>query len=305
MPLLGSHLSIAGGLYKAADGAAALGMETVQIFTHSPSQWSVTPVAGKLKKGESAWQGKLLKEEDIRAFREAVERHKLSQPCAHDSYLINLGSLDPELQERSIQAFIVELQRAEALGLAGVVMHPGSYVEGTEEAGLERVVSALNRVRELTEDLAVETWLEATAGQGTNLGYRFEQLAYLLREVTDSSRMGVCIDTCHIFAAGYPLKTKDEYEATIKELSQVVGLDRVRAWHINDSKKGQGSRVDRHEHIGEGCIGADAFGFLINDPRFAKLPMILETKKEKRDGEEMDAVNLRRLRGMLSKSRKN
>jgi deoxyribonuclease-4 len=283
MPLLGAHNSIAGGYYKAVDKAAELGMDTVQIFTKNNNQW----------------RGKPLTDEDVRLFREALERTGVQHPCAHDSYLINLASPDDALWRKSIDAFIDELRRAEALGLDGVVMHPGSYVDSSDAAGLARVVAALDLVCGQTPGLCTQIWLEATAGQGTNLGHRFGHLAYILEHSAHGERMGVCIDTCHIFAAGYPLHTPEEYEATFRELDAVIGLGRVRAFHLNDSKKGLGSRVDRHEHIGEGQIGLEPFRRLLNDPRFAHLPMYLETKKETRDGEEMDAVNLRRLRGLV------
>jgi len=284
MPLLGAHNSIAGGYYKAADKAAELGMDTVQLFTKNNNQW----------------RGKPLTDEDVRLFREALERTGVRYPCAHDSYLINLASPDDALWRKSIDAFIDELRRAEALGLDGVVMQPGSYVDSSEDAGLARVVKALDLVCAQTKGVRTGVWLEATAGQGTNLGHRFEQLAYILEHSAGGNRMGVCIDTCHIFAAGYPLHTPEEYETTFREFDAVIGLDRVRAFHLNDSKKGLGSRVDRHEHIGEGQIGLEPFRRLLNDPRFAHLPMYLETKKEKRDGEEMDAVNLRRLRELIA-----
>ncbi len=283
MPLLGAHNSIAGGYYKAVDTAAELGMDTVQLFTKNNNQW----------------KGKPLSEEDVRLFREALERTGVRHPCAHDSYLINLASPDDALWRKSIDAFIDELRRAEALGLDGVVMHPGSYVDSSEEAGLARIVGALDQVCGETKGIRTEIWLEATAGQGTNLGHRFEHLAYILKHSAQSDRMGVCIDTCHIFAAGYPLHSPEEYEATFRELDAVIGIDRVRGFHLNDSKKGLGSCVDRHEHIGEGEIGLEPFRRLLNDPRFTDLPMYLETKKEQRDGEEMDAVNLRRLRGLI------
>ncbi|SFJ09586.1 deoxyribonuclease IV [Planctomicrobium piriforme] len=285
MPFLGSHLSISGGYYKAADAAAAYGMGTVQIFTKNNNQW----------------RAKELSDEEIRAFQTAVREHKLQVPCAHDSYLINLASGNDELWEKSLEAFVIELERAEALGLAGVVMHPGSYVDTSEEAGLARIVTALDEVHRRTAGFKVGTWLEVTAGQGTNLGYKFEHLGEIISKSKQPERFGVCLDSCHLFAAGYGLKTKTEYKATMQQLDEHVGIDRVRAWHLNDSKKGQGSRVDRHEHIGEGCIGVEAFGFILNDPKFKKLPMYLETKKEKRDGEEMDAVNLRVLQSLMAK----
>ncbi|MGD9854803.1 MAG: deoxyribonuclease IV [Planctomycetaceae bacterium] len=285
MPLFGSHLSIAGGYHKAARAATELGMDTVQLFTKNNNQW----------------RAKALTDEDARLFKAAIKDGGLKIPCAHDSYLINVASPDDALWRKSLDALVVEMERAEALGLAGVVMHPGSYVESSEAAGLKRIIKALNEAVKRTKGFAVEFWLENTAGQGTNLGHRFEHLATLIDGVKDSTRLGVCIDTCHTFAAGYGLRTKSEYKATIDELDKVVGLDRVRAFHLNDSKKPQGSRVDRHEHIGEGELGLDPFRFLLNDKRFAKLPMYLETKKEDRGGEPMDAVNLRTLRSLVSR----
>lgn len=285
MPLFGSHLSIAGGYYKAAEAAGALGMDTVQIFTKNNNQWA----------------GKPLSDDDVRRFRAAVEAHGLRIPCAHDSYLINLASPDNALWNRSLEAFTVELERAEALGLAGVVMHPGSHLDGTVEDGLERVARGINESLRRTRGAAVQVWIETTAGQGTNLGHRFEHLQWLLEHSQPQERLGVCVDTCHLFAAGYPLETADEYAATLAEFDRLIGVDRIRAFHLNDSKKPLGSRVDRHEHIGEGALGLEPFRRLLNDPRFAGHPMYLETKKEQRDGEEMDAVNLRTLKGLLQK----
>ena len=226
--------------------------------------------------------------------------HKLRVPCAHDSYLINIASPKDDLWQKSLDALVVELERAEALGLAGVVMHPGSFVDSSEAEGLKRIVKGLNEAIKRTKGFAVELWLETTAGQGTNLGpsVRTHRSA-ASQQTKDSTRLGVCVDTCHIFAAGYRLKSKPEYKATMDEMDDVIGLDRIRAFHLNDSKKPQGSRVDRHDHIGEGEIGLEPFRFVLNDKRFAKLPMYLETKKEDRDGEPMDAVNLRTLRSLM------
>lgn len=283
MPLLGSHLSVAGGYHKAVYSAAALGMETVQIFTKNNNQW----------------KGKPLSDDDIRLFRQAITETGLRSPCAHDSYLINLASPNEDLWRKSIDAFTIELERAEALDLTGVVMHPGSFVDGTADQGLQRIVTALDEVHQRTPGFRVQTWLETTAGQGTNLGYRFEHLRYLLDNMTTADRCGVCVDTCHIFAAGYPIISPADYAATFDELIDNVGHARIRAFHLNDSKKGLGSRVDRHEHLGEGELGLEPFRHLLNDPRFAQCPMYLETKKEKREGEDMDAINLNVLRGLI------
>ncbi len=289
MPLLGAHMSIAGGYYRAVEAAARFGMETVQLFTKNNNQWRAKP----------------LSDADIRQFRTALVDHGIQVPCAHDSYLINLASPNDDLWHKSVEAFIVELERAEALGLAGVVMHPGSFVDSSETDGLSRIVNGIDESTRRTSGQKVEIWLETTAGQGTNLGHRFEHLAEIIARVQQPERLGVCVDTCHIFAAGYGLRTRAQYRATIQELDDVIGIDRVRAFHLNDSKKEQGSRVDRHEHIGEGHLGLEPFRFVLNDRRFRQLPMYLETRKEDRDGQPMDAVNLDTLRGLLSSRRRS
>ncbi|MBC8115510.1 MAG: deoxyribonuclease IV [Candidatus Saccharimonas sp.] len=283
MPLFGSHLSIAGGYYKAVESAASLDMQTVQLFTKNNNQW----------------KGKPLTDDDARLFREAIERTGIRRPCAHNSYLINIASPDDVLWQKSIDALVDELQRAEALGLDGVVMHPGAFVGSSEEAGQRRIVLALDEVHSRTVGTRCQLWLETTAGQGTCLGHRFEQIGFVLKEVRESERLGVCVDSCHIVAAGYPLQTDDEYAATMAEFDKAIGVQRVRAWHLNDSKKPLGSRVDRHEHIGEGFLGLEPFRHIVNDPRFADTPMYLETEKGERDGEELDAINLRTLRGLM------
>jgi len=284
VPLFGSHLSMSGGFFKAANAAGGYGMDTVQIFTKNNNQWKAKPIS----------------EKEISEFKAAVNEHGLQVPCSHDSYLINLASPNDELWNKSIDAFTIELERAEALGLAGVVMHPGSYVDSSEEAGLARIVKGLNEVHRRTSGVNVQTWTEATAGQGTNLGHRFEHLGFIISNSESPERFGVCVDSCHIFAAGYGIQKEAEYRETMQQLDEHVGIKRVKAWHLNDSKKERGSRVDRHEHIGEGHIGIEAFRLIVNDPRFKDLPMILETKKEVRDGQDMDTVNLQVLRSLLS-----
>ncbi len=315
MPLFGSHLSVAGGLYKAVDAAAQLGMSTVQIFTHSPSQWAVKSASPEEAPRSSSqassnscnhqWHAKLLADDDIRRFREAILRTGIQIPCAHDSYLINLASPDDALWQKSIEAIVAELQRAESLGLEGVVMHPGSFVTSSIDEGQRRIVAGLNEAHRRTKGLRCQYWLETTAGQGSNLGHRFEQIAFVLNEVSEPERLGVCVDSCHIFAAGYPLQTKFEYDATMNEFDETIGVNRIRAWHLNDSKKPLGSRVDRHEHIGEGCLGVEPFRHIVNDARFAETPMYLETEKGERDGQNLDAMNLATLRSLIAKPSKS
>ena len=283
MPLFGSHLSIAGGYFKAVETAAELGLQSVQLFTKNNNQWA----------------GKPLVDDDIRRFRESIARTGIQRPCAHDSYLINLASPDDVLWEKSLNALVDELERAESLGLDGVVMHPGSYVSSTEELGQQRIVEGLNEAHRRTAGFRCEYWLETTAGQGTNLGHRFEQIEFVLKRVREPERLGVCVDSCHIYAAGYALGSKSEYAATMEEFDRIIGIDRIRAWHLNDSKKPLGSRVDRHEHIGEGCLGLEPFRHIVNDARFAEIPMYLETEKGERDGVNLDAMNLATLQGLL------
>lgn len=285
MPLLGAHMSIAGGYYKAVEAAAALRMDCVQLFTKNNNQWRAKPLSN----------------EDVARFREALERTGVREPCAHDSYLINLASPDGELWQKSLDAFIVELERAEALGLRGVVMHPGSHTTASVEEGLARVIRALDIALERTAGQRVGIWLENTAGQGTNLGHRFEHLRHILDGVQDSTRLGVCIDSCHLFAAGYPIVERGDYLATIDQLHAVIGIERVRAFHLNDSQRELGSRVDRHAHIGEGHLGHEAFRHILNDPRFSGLPMYLETPKGTRDGADLDALNLAALRSLVAR----
>jgi deoxyribonuclease-4 len=283
MPHFGAHMSIAGGLHKAVAASVAFNCGTVQIFTKNANQW----------------QGKPLTDFDIQTFRQAARDAKLRFPTAHDSYLINLASPDDALYRKSIDAFTEELRRAEALGLSYLVMHPGAHMGSGEVAGLARVVAAFNEVHARCSGFGVKVLVENTAGQGTCLGHRFEHLAAILAGVKDSARLGVCFDTCHAFAAGYPLGSVDAYGATFEEFESVIGLKRLRLFHLNDSVKPLGSRVDRHAGIGLGQIGLEAFRTLVNDPRFRDRPMILETPKEDGDGNAMDPVNLGILRTLL------
>jgi deoxyribonuclease IV len=286
MPLFGAHLSIAGGCHKALLAAKDHGCATVQLFTKSSNQWNAKP----------------LTDEDIATFRRTLDETGLQFPTGHDSYLINLASPDEGLWRKSLEAFVVEVQRAETLGLTYLVMHPGSPTDGNESAGLKRVAKALDEVHKRCAKFSVKILLETTAGQGNCLGHRFEHLARLLELVKKPERLGVCLDTCHVFAAGYSLAPQANYEATMKDFDRVVGLDQVLVFHLNDSQKPFGSRVDRHAHLGRGCIGLEAFRLLVNDPRFQDRPMILETPKEEGDNNDMDTVNLQVLRELAAVS---
>ena len=283
MPLFGAHMSGAGGLHNAVAASVEHACDTVQIFTKNANQWAAKPLA----------------DADIAAFRKAVKQAKLKFATAHDSYLINLAAADDVLWNKSIDAFTIELERAEALGLSYLVTHPGAHVGSGVEAGIARVVKGLNAVHARFPGFQVKVLLELTAGQGSCLGAKLEEIAAIREGTKDPARLGVCLDTCHVFAAGYEIHTKPGYAALFEEFDDRIGLSHLRLFHVNDSVKGCGSRVDRHAAIGQGQIGLDAFRWLVNDPRFAKRPMILETPKENEAGEPMDSVNLATLRGLV------
>jgi deoxyribonuclease IV len=256
----------------------------VQVFTKNNNQWRAKPIS----------------QEDVSLFSTALKEQKIAQPMSHASYLINLASHNPSLWEKSVDGMVVELHRASQLGICYVVVHPGAHTGQTEQAGIANVVRAIDEIHQRADGIAAQILLEATAGQGTCLGCRFEQLAAMVKGAHRSDRLGICVDTCHLFAAGYPLAERSDYLRTFRELDKVVGLDRIKAFHLNDSKKDFGSRVDRHEHIGRGKLGLAAFGHLLNDHRFRHIPMYLETPKGVTDdGEDWDAVNMRKLRGLL------
>ena len=285
MPILGSHLSIAGGYYKAVESAHAVGCDCVQLFTKNNNQWRAKEITAA----------------EVDQFRGALAERRITHPLSHASYLINLASPVEDLWRKSVDSLVVELQRAEQLGIPYVVVHPGSHTTATEEEGIALIVKALDEIAARTQKLAAIPLLENVAGQGSNLGWKFEQLGAMLAGVKDRSRLGVCFDTCHAFAAGYPLGTPEEFNDTWKQFDRVVGIGLIKAFHLNDSKRELGSRVDRHEHIGEGELGLEPFRLLLADKRFRKVPMYLETAKEKNaHGEEWDVVNLRVLRGLTA-----
>jgi deoxyribonuclease-4 len=273
-----------GGCHNALLQAQALGCDCVQLFTRAPSQWN----------------GRELSDEEVRLFRRTLRQSCLRQPMAHDCYLTNLASPDEALYRRSVETFLVELWRVERLGLRYLVMHPGAHLDSGEETGLARVAAALDEIHSRTPGFKARVLLETTAGQGSTLGHRFEHLARILSLVSEPDRLGVCFDTCHVFAAGYALAPAAEYQATMRSFERTIGLRRLRAFHVNDSLKPQGSRVDRHAHIGRGEMGLEPFRLLVNDRRFRNRPMILETPKEEGEESDMDAVNLATLRGLVA-----
>jgi deoxyribonuclease-4 len=283
MPLLGAHMSIAGGYYKAVESAARCEMNVVQIFTKNNNQW----------------RAKEITDDEAETFKATLKEQNISIPLSHSSYLINLAAPDAVLWKKSIDAMVVELFRAGQLGIKHVVMHPGAFTTTDEATGIVRIAKAIDEVHKQTKKAGANIALENTAGQGSCLGWRFEHLAEIIAKVKNSDRLAVCIDTCHTFAAGYPLGTDKEYKATMKALDRVVGLNRVVAFHLNDSKKDLGSRVDRHEHIGRGKLGLEPFRLLLNDKRFRQVPMYLETPKGQENGEDLDVINLRTLRALV------
>ena len=292
MPRLGAHLSIGGGLPRAVDRAVASRCEALQIFTKSAGQW----------------RARVIPDDEIVLFRRRVADTGLYPVIAHNSYLINIAAAAPALREQSLAALIEEYDRAGALGLQGLVMHPGSFTTGTEAEGLRLIASGLRTLLRTRRRATPLILLEHTAGQGTNLGHRFEHLADVIEQLDGSPRVGVCLDTCHLLTAGYDICSEEGYVQTFREFDRLVGLDRLKAFHLNDSKRPCGSRVDRHEHIGKGCLGLEPFRRILTDPRFAGLPMLLETPKldtpesrRRSDVDPWDARNLRTLRRLMRK----
>ncbi len=281
--LLGAHTSISGGVASSVDRAVKIGCKTMQIFTKNNNQWKAFP----------------LTEEAVRNYKIKLRLSKINPVIAHDSYLINLCAKEKAILSRSREAFLDELKRCELLGIPYLNFHPGAHRGQGEKDGIKIVAESLNFIHEKTPNFKVKSMIETTAGQGTNIGYRFEQIREIIDLVEDKKRLTVCIDTCHIFAAGYDLRTEKMYNKTLDEFNKIVGFKFLKAFHLNDSKKELGSRVDRHEHIGKGFIGKRGFKFLMNDKRFEDIPKILETPK----GPDMleDIMNMRVL-GRLVKT---
>ncbi len=287
-------------------------MDCVQIFTKSPNSWGMEPVKndGKPQKGfqsvnaslftknQQQWKCKPLDPAAIQSWATERDRLKFAHTVSHDSYLINLASADDALWNKSIDLFVEELTRCGLLGIPYLVTHPGAHLGTGEEAGLRRVAKALDRIHARVPK-GVITCLEITAGQGSSLGYKLEHLAGIIEQTKADDRLGVCLDTAHLFAAGYDFRGR-KYAKFRKQIDSTVGIDRVKVLHLNDSKKELGSRVDRHDHIGVGKIGVEGFTGFVKDKAFKKIPKILETPKEKHeDGREWDVVNLEVLKGLM------
>lgn len=291
MARLGAHMSIAGGLPLAVERAVAHRCEALQIFAKNASQW----------------RGRELTAQEVRQFRAGVRGAAIRPVVSHASYLINLASGSRLLRDQSMAAMADEIDRAEALGLLGVVLHPGCYTAGDEDNGLRLVAEALVDLLRVRPRGRTMVLLEHTAGQGTALGRTFEQTASIIDRANGHKRIGVCLDTCHLLASGYDISSPEGYQTTFRAFDRIIGFDRLRLFHLNDSKKPLGSRVDRHTHIGEGFVGLDAFGRLLNDPRFADLPMLLETPKTEGRAraaitiDPLDAKNLETLRRLRAR----
>jgi deoxyribonuclease-4 len=293
MPRLGAHVSVAGGLPRAVARAVVHQCDAIQIFAKNANQW----------------RGRQLPADEIDAFRAAVRQAGIAPVVSHASYLINLASRARALRQQSIDAMADEMERARALGLFGVVLHPGSYTDGDETSGIDLIAEALTGLLGAQKPhQGPMILLEQTAGQGTSIGARFEQLAGIITRMNFDARVGVCLDTCHLFAAGYDLRSAAAYAQTFDQFDGVIGFERLKVFHLNDSKKPLGSRIDRHEHIGDGHLGLAAFERLLNDPRFSDMPMLLETAKA-HDGrptgpvevDRYDERNLRTLRRLLNR----
>jgi len=262
-PLLGAHMSISGGMPEAVARGESIGCAAIQIFLKNSNQW----------------RGAAISQEEAQTFKADLAASRIRAVFGHDSYLINLASPDEGLYEKSIRAMVDEVERAALLGVPFIVIHPGSHMGEGEQWGLKRIIEGVNRVFGETPRSGVKIAFETTAGQGTNLGCRFEQLATLMEGVSDPSRTGACFDTCHVFAAGYDMRARKDYRATLRTFDEVIGLGNLLAIHLNDSKKELGSRVDRHEHIGKGFLGLESFRHVLNDSRLKKIPKVLETPK--------------------------
>jgi deoxyribonuclease-4 len=295
LPRFGAHMSIAGGMHRAFERAAEAGCDCLQVFVKNQRQWNARPLTG----------------DEIEAWQAAAERTGIGPVVAHATYLINLASPDRAARRKSLEAFVVELQRCEQLGIEGLVVHPGSHMDDNDETrsvserdGCRRVAAALREAIDRLGPARVRPLLEVTAGQGTCLGHRFEHLAEIIEASGCGDRVGVCFDTCHALAAGYDLASDAGWQATRKSLERSIGLRRLACFHLNDSMRERDSRVDRHTHIGAGHVGTAGFRRIVNDPAFRRIPMILETPKGTDErGRDYDRLNLARLRRLVRQNR--
>lgn len=282
MDYFGAHMSIAGGLHNAPGRGVKVGCGVIQIFTQNSNQW----------------RGKIPSDSEVSLFREKWEESGLHEIVSHDIYLINLAAPPGDTRDKSLLSFREEMERCARLGIDKIVMHPGAHLGDGEDTGLKRICEAFEILLREVPEFGGKILLETTAGQGTNLGYRFEHLRAIIDGSSHPDRFAVCFDTCHTFAAGYDMTTTEGYRDVFAEFDRIIGLDRLLCFHLNDSKKGLNCRVDRHEHIGHGAMGLEGFRLLANDPRFARIPKILETPKGEND--ELDVMNLKTLRGLVA-----
>ena len=273
--LLGAHFSIAKGLHQAILSADSYKCNTLQIFT----------------KNAQTWKEKTLTEKEIKKFKHTKEQTGIHQIISHTSYLINIAGPDKKKAEMSCEALKQEFIRCRQLDIPYTVLHPGSHMGDGEEKGINRITDNINQIFSATEEITTRLLLETTAGQGSSIGHTFEQLATIIEKIHDQSRIGICLDTCHIFAAGYDISDKKGYKNTIKDFDDIIGLKNLFVIHLNDTQKACNTRVDRHEHIGDGFIGLDAFKLIVNDSRLQNIPKILETPKLKNE-QDADSINL-------------
>ncbi len=280
---IGAHISISGGLDKAVPRAVKIGCEAIQIFTKNNTQWQ----ARKLSDGE------------VQKFWDEVQKFKIHPIVVHSSYLINLCSADLKILKKSRDALVEELKRCERIGAMCLVFHPGAHLGKGEDYGIKLTAESINIAHEKTKGFKTFTVIETTAGQGTTIGYKFEQIRKIIDLVEEKSRIGVCIDTCHIFSAGYDIRSEKKCENIFKEFDEIIGVERIKVFHLNDSKRELGSRIDRHYHIGKGFIGKEAFRFIMHNPDFKDIPKIIETPKGLDD--EFDIMNLTTLRKLAKR----
>jgi deoxyribonuclease IV len=274
--LLGAHCSIGGGLYTAFERASIIKANVIQIFTKNARQWS----------------GSILSSEQVEIYKRNLKKSNVKEVISHDSYLINLAAPNPGVLMRSRAAFKEEIIRCSQIGIKYLVFHPGAHLGTGVDIGIKTIAESLNKIHEETPDIKVISTIETTAGQGSNLGSKFEEIRKIIDLVDNKKRIGVCVDTCHIFAAGYDIRSEEKYNKTFDEFKKIIGFKYLKVFHVNDCKSEFNSHVDRHEHIGKGKIGKKGFGFLINDKRFIKIPKILETPKSEDLHEDIINMNI-------------